>query len=67
MNSGSYLLDTDGSNDESVIKKLNLVLIRLFDDNKEKVSVQLLDTRACKNGTTEELFNNINSILKKTR
>ena len=67
MNSGSYLLDTDGSNDESVIKKLNLVLIRLFDDNKEKVSVQLLDTGPCKNGTTEELFNNIDSILKKTR
>ena len=43
MNSGPYSLGTDGSNDESDIKKLNPVLIRLFDDNKGKVSVQLLD------------------------
>ena len=34
MNSGPYSLGTDGSNDESGIKKLNPVLIRLFDDNK---------------------------------
>ena len=67
MNSGSYSLDTDGSNDESVIEKLNPVLIRLFDSNKEKVSVQLLDMGACKNGTTEALFNNIDSILKENK
>ena len=48
-------------------KKLNPVLIRLFDDNKGKVSVQLLDMGACKEGTAEALFNNINSILRENR
>ena len=67
MSSGSYSIDTHGSNDESVIEKLNPVLIRLFDHNKEKVSVQLLDMGACKNGTTEALFNNIDSILKESK
>ena len=63
MNNGPLSLGTDGSNDESVIKKLNPVLIRLFG----KVSVQLLDMVACKEGTTEALFNNINSILRENR
>ena len=63
MNSGPYSLVTDGSNDESGIKNLNPVLLRLFDDNKGKVSDQLLDMGACKGGTTEELFNNIDYIL----
>ena len=63
MNSGPYSVGTDGSNDESGITKLNPVLIRLSDDNKGKVSLQLLDMGACKEGTTEALFNNINSIL----
>ena len=67
MNSGPYSLGTDGSNDESGIKEFNPVLIRLFDDNKGKVSVQLLDKRACKEGTAEVLFNNINSILRENR
>ena len=40
------------------------VLIRLFDDNKGKVSVQLLDMGACKEGTAEALFNKIDSILE---
>ena len=67
MNSGSYSIDTHGSNDESVIEKLNPDLIRLFDPNKEKVSVQLLDMGACKNGTIEALFNSIDSILKENK
>ena len=46
---------------------MNPVLIRLFDDNKGEVSVQLLDMGACKEGTTEALFNNINSILRENR
>ena len=40
MDSGLFLLGTDGSNDKS---KLNPVLIRWFGDNKVKVSAQLLD------------------------
>ena len=64
MNSGSYSIGTDGSNDESVIKKMNPVLIRLFYDNKGKVFAQLLDIVACKNCTAAALFNNIDSILK---
>ena len=40
MDSGLFLLGTDGSNDQS---KLNPVLIRWFGDNKVKVSAQLLD------------------------
>ena len=67
MNSGLYSHGTDGSNDESGIKKLNPVLIRLFDDNKGKFSVQRLDMGACKEGTTEALFNNINSILRENK
>ena len=67
MNSGPYSLGTDGSNDESGIKKLDPVLIRLFDDNKGKVSVQLLDMGVCKECTAESLFNNINSILRENR
>ena len=46
---------------------MNPVLIRLFDDNKGKASVQLLDMGACKEGTAEALFNNINSILRENR
>ena len=67
MNSGPYSLGTDGSNDESGIKKLIPVSIRLFDDNKGKVSVQLLDMGASKEGTAEALFNNISSILRENR
>ena len=67
MNSGPYALGIDGSNDESGIKKLNPVLIRLFDDNKGKASVQLLDMGAYKESTAEALFNNINSILSENR
>ena len=66
-NSGPYALGTVGSNDESGIKKLNPVLIRLFDDNKGKASVQLLDMGAYKESTAEALFNNINSILSENR
>ena len=66
-NSGPYALGTVGSNDESGIKKLNPVSIRLFDDNKGKVSVQLLDMGAYKESTAEALFNNINSILSENR
>ena len=67
MNSGPYSLGADGSNDESGIKKLNPVLIHLFDDNKGKVSAQLLDMGACKEGTAEALFNNIDSILREKK
>ena len=56
MNSGSYSIGTDGSNDESVIKKMNPVLIRLFYDNKGKVFAQLLDIVACKDCTAATLF-----------
>ena len=45
----------NSSNDQSGITKLNPVLIRLFDDNKGKVSLQLLDMGACKEGTAEPL------------
>ena len=43
---------------------MNPVLIRLFDDNKGKVSFQLLDMGACNKGPAEALFYNINSILR---
>ena len=65
VNSGPYSLGTNGSNDKSGIKKLKPVLIRLFDDNK--VKSQLLDMGACKEGTAEVLFNNIDSILRKNK
>ena len=43
------------------------VLIRLFDDNKGKVSAQLLDIGTCKEGTAEALFNNIGSTLRENK
>ena len=58
---------TDWSNDESGIKKMNPVLIRLFDDNKGKVPSQLLNMGACKEGTTEVLFHDIASILRENK
>ena len=58
---------TDWSNDESRIKKMNPVLIRLFDDNKGKVPSQLLNMGACKEGTTEVLFHDIASILRENK
>ena len=64
MNIEHDSLGTEGSNDETGIKKLNPVLIRLFDDNRGKVSVQLLYMAPSKEGTAEVLFNNINSILR---
>ena len=42
-------------------------MIRLFDDNKGKVSAQLLDMGACKEGTAEARFNNIDSIRRKNK
>ena len=67
MNSGPYSLGTKWSNDESGIKELNPVLIRLCNDNKGKVSAQLLDMGACKEGTAETRFNNIDSIRRKNK
>ena len=58
---------TDWSNDESRIKKMNPVLIRLFDDNKGKVPSQLLNMGACKEGTTGALFHDIASILRENK
>ena len=46
---------------------MNPVLIHLFDDNKGKVSAQLLDMGAYKEGTAEALFNNIHSILSENK
>ena len=67
MNSGPYSLGTDESNEEPGIKKLNPVLIRLFHDNKGKVSFQLLNMGAYKEGTTEALFHDIDSILRENK
>ena len=67
MNGRPYSLGTDGSNDESGMKKLNRLLIRLFNDNKGKVSAQLLDMGTCNEGTAETLFNNIDSILREKK
>ena len=46
---------------------MNPVLIHLSDDNKGKVSAQLLDMGASKEGTAEALFNNIDSILRENK
>ena len=48
-------------------KKLNPVLNHLFGDKKVKVSAQPLDMAACKEGTTEALFSNIDSILRESK
>jgi hypothetical protein len=64
MKSGSYSVGTDGSNDEAGLKKLNPILIRLFDNTNGRVSLQLLDMGANKESTAEALFNNIDKILE---
>ena len=64
MNNRPYSLGTDGSNDESVIKKLNRASIRLFHDKKGIVSAHLLNLGGWKEGNTDTLFNNIDSILR---
>ena len=46
---------------------MNPVLTRLFGDNKVKVSAQPLDMGTCKEGTTEALFSNIDSILRESK
>ena len=66
-NSGPDSLGTDGSKDESGIKNLNHVLIRLFDDSKGKDSVQLLDMGACKEDAAEALFNNTDYNLRENK
>ena len=43
------------------------MLIRLFDDNKGKVSAQLLDMGVCKESTAEVLFSNTDSILRENK
>ena len=63
MEKGPFSLATDGSNDEGLVK-LNLILIRLFDNDLCYVHVQLLDMCCSKPGTAEILFENIPSALR---
>lgn len=62
MKSGPYALSTDGSNDEGLVK-MNPLLVRVFDDDKEKVSSQLLDMCVTKESTSEVLFKNIDDTI----
>ena len=57
-----YSLSTDGSNDEGLVK-MNLLLLRVFDDEKGKMISQLLDTGTCKLLTTEALVGNMDKII----
>ena len=64
MKSGAYSIGTDGSNDEGPLKKLNPIVIRLFDNSKARVSSQLLEMGASKESTAEALFNNLDNVLE---
>ena len=55
MKSGAYSIGTDGSNDEGSLKKLNPIVIRLFDNSKARVSSQLLEMGASKESTADVL------------
>ena len=57
-----YSLCTDGSNDEGLVK-MNPLLVRVFDDEKENVISQLLDMGTCKLLTAEALFGNMDKII----
>ena len=46
MKSGPYSIGTDGSNDEGSLKKLNPIVIRLFDNSKARVLSQLFEMGA---------------------
>ena len=58
------LIGTAGSNDEGSLKKLNPIVIRLFDNSKARVLSQLLKMGASKESTAEALFNNIDNVLE---
>ena len=64
MKSGAYSIGTDGSNDEGSLKKLNPIVIPLFDNSKARVSSQLLEMGASKESTAEALFNNLDNVLE---
>ena len=64
MKEGPYLLCTDGSNDEGLVK-LNPLLVRVFDINEGKVVSQLLNMCTCKKNDAESLFGLIDDALKK--
>ena len=67
VNSSPYSLGTDGSIDGGGLKKLNPILIRLFDSHKGKVWFQLLDMGGCKEATADDLFRDINTCYYKIR
>ena len=64
MKSSAYSIGTDGSNDEGSLKKLNPIVIRLFDNSKARISSQLLEMGASKESTAEALFNNLDNVLE---
>ena len=64
MKSGAYSIGTNASNDEGSLKKLNPIVIRLFDNSKARVSSQLLEMGASKESTAEALFNNLDNVLE---
>ena len=59
-----YSLCTDCSNNKG-LAKMNLLLVRVFDDEKGKVISQLLDMETCKLSTAEALFGNMDKIVSK--
>ena len=62
MKRETYSLSTDGSNDEGLVK-MNLLLLRVFDDEKGKMISQLLDIGTCKLLTTEAVVGNMDKII----
>ena len=67
MNISPYFLGTDPSNDEGSLKKLNPILVCLFDSEKGKVRSQLLGMGACKEASANALFQNINCVLLQSK
>ena len=65
MKSGPYSLLVDGSND-TALKKLNLLTVKLYDASCRQVATRLLDMctttgRDC--GTATTIFNKIDLVL----
>lgn len=62
MKKEPYFLCTDGTNDEGLLK-VNLPLVRVFDDEKERVISKLFDMGTCRLLIAEVLLGNMDKII----
>ena len=62
MKTSPFSLAVDGSNDNN-LKKMNPLIVRIFDSNRGKVKTSLLDMCMSRSGTAEVLFTKVDDVL----